>query len=397
MTMKDVHQTLNKWMGSRIGWFSRPRDRTHLLQYLPKSQDDLPLRSLKDSYAEAIIPLSSEPKLQNRYVTATGKLRMGRIIEDMDLFSVYVGLRHIKNPLQKKDIPTPYVIVTAAVDDIEYIYEKPDVTSDVKISGKVVSAGNSSMNVAVELAYMQNKQWVKMAKANFMMAARNSNLSGPAYVNKLKPDGPEEEKEMKDALETKRKKIEHDKYSLLVVPPSDEEQKLIHENFVKSVDMQDPTINKRILPSGHVWMEDTRLNTSIFPHPENRNHHNTVFGGYLMRLAMELAWMTAYIHSSQRPSLRYVSNISFRKPVKLNSFLKIMSQVIYTYDKYMQIAVFIELYEMATKQVLTTNSFHFTYEVPEPVAPVMPKTYHEAILWLEGRRHLARFQRRPIC
>lgn len=179
---------------------------------------------------------------------------------------------------------------------------------------------------------------------------------------------------------------------MLLVPPSAEEQKIIHENFIKSVDMRDPTINKRILPEGYVWMEHTRLNTSIFPHPENRNHHSTVFGGYLMRIAMELAWMAAYIHSDQRPSLRYVSNISFRKPVKLNSFLKIMSQVIYTFEKYMQIAVFIELYDMDTNQVVTTNSFHFTYESQDPVTPVMPRTYHEGILWLEGRRHLARFQ-----
>lgn len=200
MTMRDVNNTLNKWMGSRIGWFPKPRDRTHLLKYLPKSQDELPPRSIKDSYAEAIIPLSSEPKLQNRYVTALGKLRMGRVIEDMDFFSVYVALKHIKNPLQKEEFPTPYVIVTAAVDDIEYIYEKPDVTSDVKISGKVVSVGQSSLNIAVELAYRHREQWVKMTKANFMMVARNSISSGPAFVNKLIPASPEEEAEMKDAL-----------------------------------------------------------------------------------------------------------------------------------------------------------------------------------------------------
>nr|XP_024219098.1 acyl-coenzyme A thioesterase 9, mitochondrial-like [Halyomorpha halys] len=200
MTMKEVNSTLHKWMGTRIGWYPQSRDRTHLLKFLPKSQEELPPRSIKDSFAEAIIPLSSEPRLQNRYVTAIGKLRMGRVIEDMDFFSVFVALKYIKNPLQKEDSPTPYTIVTAAVDDIEYIFEKPDVTSDVKLSGKVVSVGKSSLSIIVTLSYKMNDKWSQMTKANFLMAARNSTLTEPAFVNRLEPSSPEEEMEIKDAL-----------------------------------------------------------------------------------------------------------------------------------------------------------------------------------------------------
>lgn len=84
--------------------------------------------------------------------------------------------------------------------------------------------------------------------------------------------------------------------------------------FVKTIDMKNLTFNKRILPKGAVWMEDGVMSNIIFSHPEDRksiflttvkkifknrrkfvgNAHNTVFGGFLMRHALELSWTLAY-------------------------------------------------------------------------------------------------------
>lgn len=41
-------------------------------------------------------------------------------------------------------------------------------------------------------------------------------------------------------------------------------------------------------------MEDGVASNIIFSHPEDRNAHNTVFGGFLMRNALELSWILAY-------------------------------------------------------------------------------------------------------
>ena len=73
-------------------------------------------------------------------------------------------------------------------------------TKDVKLSGKVVLVGQSSLDINVELETKTGKSWSKMTIASFKMAARNSTLTKAAYVNRLKPDGPEEEKDMQAAL-----------------------------------------------------------------------------------------------------------------------------------------------------------------------------------------------------
>lgn len=45
---------------------------------------------------------------------------------------------------------------------------------------------------------------------------------------------------------------------------------MIHEMFVKTIDMKNLTFNKRILPKGAVWMEDGVMSNIIFSHPEDR-------------------------------------------------------------------------------------------------------------------------------
>lgn len=43
--------------------------------------------------------------------------------------------------------------------------------------------------------------------------------------------------------------------------------------------------------------------STVLMQPQERNIHNKIFGGFLMRKAFELAWSTAYVFSSQKPIL----------------------------------------------------------------------------------------------
>lgn len=63
--------------------------------------------------------------------------------------------------------------------------------------------------------------------------------------------------------------------------------------FVKTIDMKNMAFNQRVLPPGAVWMEDCLVSNIVFSHPEDRNAHNTVFGGFLMRHALELSFAMA--------------------------------------------------------------------------------------------------------
>ena len=67
------------------------KKREQLLKILPKTQSELPPRRMLDSYDSAIIPIASDPSLKDRYITYDGGVRVGRLLEDMDIFAVHLG------------------------------------------------------------------------------------------------------------------------------------------------------------------------------------------------------------------------------------------------------------------------------------------------------------------
>ena len=95
-------------------------------------------------------------------------------------------------------------------------------------------------------------------------------------------------------LARKKRRLLAQKQSIFSQEPNPFEQKLIHSLFIKTIDLNNKTFNTRILPHGATWMEDAVVSNVIFSHPEDRNAHNTVFGGFLMRHALELSWALAY-------------------------------------------------------------------------------------------------------
>ena len=83
--------------------------------------------------------------------------------------------------------------------------------------------------------------------------------------------------------------------SLIRQPPSEQERLIIHEQFLRTIDWAKMSFQTRTKPEGSVWMADTKLKNLILCQPENRNRFNKIFGGFLMRLAVELAWANCYV------------------------------------------------------------------------------------------------------
>lgn len=184
----------------------------------------------------------------------------------------------------------------------------------------------------------------------------------------------------------KKKRIQLQKESLFLQEPNDFEQKHIHDLFMKTMDCNNKTFNVRRLPSGAVWMEDAQLANVIYSHPEDRNAHNSVFGGFLMRQALELSWACAYQFCKHRPKLEHISNISFHRPVPVSSLLKMHAHVIFTEMNHMEVVVVNETYDAASGDLTTTNVFYYTYSTTDRVPQLIPKTYNEAMWYLDGRR-----------
>ena len=50
--------------------------------------------------------------------------------------------------------------------------------------------------------------------------------------------------------------------------PNAEEQKVIHNAFLQTVDIRDPTIHKRVLPSDSLWMDEVSYSSIFVGQPE---------------------------------------------------------------------------------------------------------------------------------
>jgi len=77
-------------------------------------------------------------------------------------------------------------------------------------------------------------------------------------------------------------------------PPTSEESLLIHSLFMKT--------HHKFNYDEYVYMEDTKLQTTLFMHPQQKNIHNKIFGGFLMRMAFELSFSVCTAFSKERLS-----------------------------------------------------------------------------------------------
>ncbi|KAG5675080.1 hypothetical protein PVAND_005012 [Polypedilum vanderplanki] len=385
-TMNDVKLKIIEKMGLQFGYNPLQHNREHLLQYMPTSVEELPSRSMQDSFTSAIIPLASDIKLRDKYVGFLGEIRIGRLLEDMDLFAVWVVHQHVLLPNLSPGIPLPYTFVTILVDKIDFteIDAKPD--ADIRLSGHVSYVGKSSIEVVVWLEQKRVGKWRKLTRALFLMAARDPTNTRAAIVNPLVPANEEEQKIFDGGEVRKKRRSTFQKTDLHKTEPNPFETKLIHDMFIKTIDMGSKAFNKRILPSNCVWMEDVDMSNIIFSQPEDRNNHNKIFGGFLMRNALELSWALAHSFSKRRPKLLHISDIYFIKPVEVSSLISMSAHVLYTELNYMEIVVIAEVFDPVSGSQSTTNQFYYTYSIADTLPQVLPKTYHEAIWYIDGRR-----------
>lgn len=394
-TLADIKKKLAEKMDQSTGFERKSQEKTALYELLPTSQEELPERTMDDSYDECLVALSKGGKMQNRYATVKGYVRVGRILEDMDMLAVWLCLKFIKNPKSEHSKITPYTIVTIRVDDISFEWERPRVWNDLRLSGHVVWSGKTSMEARILVHFLDGKVWKPYTKAYFVMAARNAATGRGAFVNKLSPKKDFEQEQWERALARKKRRQIEATVSLLKNPPKAEEQQMIFEKFMRTVDMTSITENlgKRRLPENNVWIIDTKSSTEIHPHPEFRNHHNTFFGGTLMRLANEIAWQTAYAFAGERPQLVFISKVEFRVPVPLDSFLKYTAVVTHTDQHYACVTVFSEIKELTDFKTKITNSFHLIYTFRSPKRQLLPSSYTEALLHVQSIRYFEYYRK----
>lgn len=101
-------------------------------------------RTVSDSYVETILPFSTDEKLKAEYLSFKNHIRIGKLLENMDLTAGQVAYLHA-DPYRKDTI-----MVTACCDRITLQNSSIQTGFDIKVRGFPTYVGKSSMEIRVE-------------------------------------------------------------------------------------------------------------------------------------------------------------------------------------------------------------------------------------------------------
>lgn len=339
-------------------------------------------KTCEDSRVELVLPFSSDDILRQQYVSPFGHVRLGRILEDLDAFAGNVAFLHCDDGNPSTHLPN---IVTASVDKLDLVPKVINSNQDLKIIGGVTSVGSSSMEVRIDA--FQGPGWPCVLTTFFTMVAMDPTTGKSHRVNRLLPVS---DLDALRAVEGERRKGERLKVkesALHVRVPSPEETELVHRFFMDTAKAGTRT---------EVEIASTHQRSLIFCSQQQRNIHNKIFGGFLMKQAFELAFSTAYLFAGHRPYFSALGDITFKYPVEIGSLLDLRAAVVYTEKNDVQVHVTARVHDPKERTVKKTNDFAFSFDLYDenmqeiPAPAVRPNTYAEAMSFLEGRRCLHR-------
>lgn len=187
------------------------------------------------------------------------------------------------------------------------------------------------------------------------------------------------------------------KKDLRLEPPNAEERELVHRLWLERVgyglDGAGQADRSIAIPKDIVLMQDTRQQIVRICHPQDRNIHSSIFGGYLMRESYELAYTTASLFMQGRPFAVASDEIVFKKPVSIGSILFLSSEVTLSQGhphQTFQVSVTADvLKDLKSGRRECTNVFHYTFSRSNqspPLKRIMPLTYGESMKLIEGLR-----------
>lgn len=377
--MQDLRAQMQHHVGGKKDWLKEAKTgNVRVIQ----CQEELESRCLQDSIQEVVLAFKSEGGALEDYRNFYGGIRVGKLLQDLDTLSGWVGFKYYKDAEQRP----PFSLVTACVDSIDFSASL-DPHQDLKMKGFVSWVGKTSLETTISIEQqVESGEWIKKAESIFIMAARSLSDGRSAVLNKMVPQTEEEKWYYERGEQNKLLRRTEISESLFSTAPAAEEWQIIHDKFLQTVNLERATFQSRTKPSNSVWMEDTRLKNLVVCQPDKRNIYNKIFGGYLMREAMELAWANACIYMKCNPHIRSVEDIAFRKPVEIGSLLYMSSIVVYTSERHAQIRVVAEVYNVKTETFEATNTFYFLFSANKIIPQIVPKSYGEYILYLDGRR-----------
>lgn len=360
---------------------------------------ELQPRPAAHSFARMNIPIKSKAQEMLQYMNVYNHVRIGRLLEDLDMFACWIAYRH-NSDQENPDGTSPLSIVTACVDSIQIYRTSIPTDKDLYMFGVVSWTGSTSMEITMTLT--DNSKWQFTSQhgndedvildAKFLMVARAHGATGKgAQVYPLKVKTDQEQYLWDQGCNNKNLRIQSKTTSLLMVPPTQEESAKIHHIYVSNLDKNKASFRlSHIKSDDTILMSTTKLKSAIICSPEHRNVHNKIFGGFLMRKAAELAEANfQFTLHDACPVCVDVSDISFAAPVEIGSLLMLNSQIIATRNRMAIVRLHAEVMNPETGESKTTNTFYFVFESNTKTLPqIIPESYGESLLCIDGERRL---------
>ncbi|OSD03700.1 Thioesterase/thiol ester dehydrase-isomerase [Trametes coccinea BRFM310] len=364
----------------------------------PGAQNPLVPRRMHDSYCELRLPFASEPEVLENYTNASGGIRTGLLMEHLDSLAGSIAYKHMLGPdIRALPRNAGFYMVTASVDRLDMLAPLYPVR-DMRLSGQVIHTGRSSMEVAVRMeAVEKDGKEETIMLGRFCMVCRDAHTHGAAPVNPLSLETPEDHILFTIGEVHKNKRQSRAVRSLNRVPPTSSEAQALHSLYLTYGQDEGREVAPNANPEQErVWMGDTRLEKTLIMFPQERNVHQKIFGGYLMRLAYELGFANSCLFTRDHVTFLSLDGISFARPVPIGSLLRLTSYIVHStssenYPALVHVWVHADVVNLETGTEQRTNDFRFTWCIengPPLKRMVVPKTYGEAMQWLEGRRAL---------
>ncbi|KAG0136643.1 HotDog domain-containing protein [Tuber indicum] len=335
---------------------------------------------MMDSYHKIVLPLSKDEWLVDSYVNASGQLRLGSLFQDLDALAGVVSYKHTGPGTAN---------VTAAVDRISIINPLEDFC-DLELSGFVFFVGNSSMEVSIEARKAGHPgDGGLLLSCAFTMVALNPETKKPTKVSPLIAETLEEKAIFRRGEANKTAKKVITRASLTTQAPTLEESLLIHKTYLTHLQYTDPE-NPLPKPETTIYMSETSISSTAIMQPQHRNRHSfMIFGGYLLKETMELAFCCCSAFAHCRPTFLSLEPSTFDAPVPVGSTLYLKATVAYTEHRKggsrVQVSVQSSVRDVAYGSFTGTGVFNYTFFV-ERELEVMPVTYSEFITFLDARR-----------
>ena len=365
------------------------RSKTAVKQY-PKP--DTTPKKMADSYVRVILPLAQDPWMLDTYSNATGQLRTGAILMDLDALAGVVAYRHTGEGVST---------VTAAVDRIS-IQNPLDEICDLELSGQVTFAtGRSSMEITLQVAKAPaegqsvNPADVFMTCA-FTMVALDPVTKKPVNIAPLTLESSADKALFAKGEENYKNKKGLKSSHILTKSPDLEESSEIHKMWKDSLAYADES-NPAKQPSNTITMARSTIHSTSISQPQYRNrHHFMIFGGYLLKQTFELAFTCASAFSHSRVQFLNLDPSTFEEPVPVGSVLYISARVTYTEsDKNggtrIQVMVVTHVRNVEHAERKNTGTFFYTFHTDADVK-VLPQTYSDFMKWVQGRRRAKRLE-----